>query len=158
MFDLTKIDKWFLRNVEQIVAEAHRRLGCQPDSAGGLSACPSMLQQAGSLPSKSAKMADLRFHGFDEYAEIKMTRRHLPHWEQPGATYFATFRLADAIASDVLAEWREERALWLNHHPHPWDWKTACEYMQRFEEEREQWNGDENVEREDQLRPPFQLG
>src|SRR5437762_1046510 len=139
VFDLTKIDKWFLRNVEQIVAEAHRRLGCQPDSAGGLSACPSMLQQAGSLPSKSAKMADLRFHGFDEYAEIKMTRRHLPHWEQPGATYFATFRLADAIASDVLAEWREERALWLNHHPHPWDWKTACEYMQRFEEEREQW-------------------
>ena len=139
VFDLTKIDKWFLRNVEQIVIEARRRLGCQPDSAGGLPACPSMLQQAGSLPSESAKVADLRFHGFDEYAAIKMTRRHLPHWEQPGAAYFVTFRLADAIASDVLAEWREERALWLKHHPHPWDWKTACEYMQRFEEEREQW-------------------
>jgi len=139
VFDLTKIDKWFLRNVEQIVAEAHRRLGFQPDSAGGLPACPSMLQQVGSLPSESAKMADVRFHGFDEYAAIKMTRRHLPHWEQPGAAYFVTFRLADAIASDMLAEWREERALWLKHHLHPWDWKTACEYMQRFEEEREQW-------------------
>ncbi len=138
VFDLTKIDKWFLRNVEEIAEEAHRRLGCQPDSAGGLPACPSMLQHAGSLPSKSAKV-DVRFHGFDEHAAIKMTRRHLPHWEQSGATYFVTFRLADAIASDVLAEWREERALWLKHHPHPWDWKTACEYMQRFEEERERW-------------------
>jgi len=139
VFDLTKIDKWFLRNVEQIVAEAHRRLGFQPDSEGGLPACSSMLQQTGSLPSESAKMADLGFHGFDEYAAIKMTRRHLPHWEQPGAAYFVTFRLADAIASDVLAEWREERALWLKHHPHPWDWKTAREYMRRFEQEREQW-------------------
>ncbi len=139
VFDLTKVDKWFLRNVEQIVAEAHRRLGFQPDSAGGLPACPSMLQQVGSPPSESAKMADVRFHGFDEYAAIKMTRRHLPHWEQPGAAYFVTFRLADAIASDVLAEWREERALWLKHHPHPWDWKTAREYMRRFEQEREQW-------------------
>ncbi len=54
-------------------------------------------------------------------------------------TYFVTFRLADAIASDVLAQWREERAQWLKFHPEPWDWKTAREYMRRFEEEREQW-------------------
>jgi carbamoylphosphate synthase large subunit/REP element-mobilizing transposase RayT len=140
VFELTKIDKWFLRNVAQIVAEAHRRLGCKPDSAGGLPACRNPSDgQARSLPSEPAKMADLRFRGFDEYAATKMTQRHLPHWEQPGATYFITFRLADSIASDVLAEWREERALWLKHHPHPWDWKTAHQYMRRFEQEREQW-------------------
>src|SRR6266700_874911 len=66
VFDLTKIDKWFLRNVEQIVAEAHRRLGFQPDSEGGLPACSSMLQQTGRLHSESAKIADLGSHGFDQ--------------------------------------------------------------------------------------------
>jgi len=139
VFELTKIDRWFLRNVEQIVTEAHRRLGCQPDSAGRLPACHSSGQQAGSLPAGSAKLTDIRFRGFDKHGAIEMTKRRLPHWEQPGATYFVTFRLADAIASDVLAAWREERALWLKHHPQPWDWKTAREYIRRFEEEREQW-------------------
>jgi carbamoyl-phosphate synthase large subunit len=38
-----------------------------------------------------------------------------------------------------LAQWREERAQWLKFHPQPWDWKTAREYMRRFEEERERW-------------------
>ncbi|HZA38608.1 MAG TPA: carbamoyl-phosphate synthase large subunit, partial [Candidatus Baltobacteraceae bacterium] len=140
VFELTKIDRWFLRNVQQIVAEADRRLGFQPDSAGGLPACQNpSARQARSLPSASGKMADRRFRPFDEQRAVKITKRHLPHWEQPGATYFVTFRLADAIASDVLAEWREECALWLKHHPQPWDWKTAREYMRKFEEEREQW-------------------
>ena len=41
--------------------------------------------------------------------------------------------------SDVLAQWRDERAAWLKLHPQPWDWKTAREYMRKFEEEREHW-------------------
>jgi carbamoylphosphate synthase large subunit/REP element-mobilizing transposase RayT len=128
VFELTKIDRWFLRNVEQIVAETDRRLGFQPDSAGGLPARHA-----------SARIDDRRFRPFDGQQSVKITKRHLPHWEQPGATYFVTFRLADAIAGKVLAEWRDERALWLKHHPQPWDWKAAREYMRRFEEEREQW-------------------
>ncbi|HEU5313578.1 MAG TPA: carbamoyl-phosphate synthase large subunit, partial [Candidatus Udaeobacter sp.] len=139
VFDLTKIDRWFLRNVQQIVQEARRMSGCQPDWPGRLPACPSPVQQAGDVRAKSAKLADIRFRGFDPHAPIKMAKRHLPHWEQMGATYFVTFRLADSIASDVLAQWREERAQWLKFHPYPWDWKTAREYMGRFEEECEQW-------------------
>jgi carbamoylphosphate synthase large subunit/REP element-mobilizing transposase RayT len=139
VYDLTKIDKWFLRNVQQIVDEAHRMSGCQPDSAGRLPACRSNSEQVGSPRAETAGLADTRFQGFDTHSPIKITKRHLPHWEQRGATYFVTFRLADSIASDVLAQWREERALWLKIHPPPWDWKTACEYMRRFEEEREQW-------------------
>jgi carbamoylphosphate synthase large subunit/REP element-mobilizing transposase RayT len=149
VFELTKIDRWFLSNVQQIVEEADRMSRCQRDSASGLPARVGHVRRAGSLAAESAKfatanpssggLADIQFHGLDKQAPVKITRRHLPHCEQPGATYFVTFRLADAIASDVLAQWREERAQWLKFHPEPWDWKTACEYMRRFEEEREQW-------------------
>ena len=149
VFELTKIDRWFLSNVQQIVEEADRMSRCQRDSASGLPARVGHVCRAGSLAAESAKfatanpssggLADIQFHGLDKQAPIKITRRHLPHWEQPGVTYFVTFRLADAIASDVLAQWREERAQWLKFHPEPWDWKTAREYMRRFEEEREQW-------------------
>jgi carbamoylphosphate synthase large subunit/REP element-mobilizing transposase RayT len=129
VFELTKIDRWFLRNVQQIVEEAQklgrarvspeRRLGFQPDSADGL--------------------PDRRSYPFDAQVNVTQSERHLPHWQQTGATYFVTFRLTDSIAADVLAQWREERTQWLKHHPQPWDWKTAREYMRRFEEEREQW-------------------
>ena len=140
VFELTKIDRWFLQNVQQIVAESHRRLGFQPDSVGSLPDCRrSPDGQATNLPSKSAKMAGLRFRPIDEQRAVKTTKRHLPHWEQPGATYFVTFRLVDSVGREVLDQWREERALWLKVHQQPWDWKTAREYMRRFEEEREQW-------------------
>jgi carbamoylphosphate synthase large subunit/REP element-mobilizing transposase RayT len=151
VFELTKIDRWFLRNVQQIVEEATRMSRCQRDSAGRLPARPDPIRQPDSLgtSAESAKFAtanpscggraDIQFHGLDKQAPIKITGRHLPHWEQPGATYFVTFRLADSVADNVLAQWREERALWLKIHPPPWDWKSAREYMRRFEEEREQW-------------------
>ncbi len=139
IYELTKIDKWFLRNVQQIVEEARRMSGCQPDSAGRLLACQDGSGESRSLSAHSVNHSDVRFRGFDKRAAIKMTRRHLPHWEQEGATYFVTFRLADSIASDLLAKWREERATWLKFHPRPWDWKTAREYIRRFEEEREHW-------------------
>jgi carbamoylphosphate synthase large subunit/REP element-mobilizing transposase RayT len=138
VYELTRIDRWFLRNVQQIVEEARRMSGYQPDSVGRLPACRTNAGH-GSPSSGSAKVAEIQFRGFDKHGALRITRRHLPHWEQPGATYFVTFRLADAIASDVLAQWREERVQWLKLHPEPWDWKTAREYMRRFEEQREQW-------------------
>ncbi|MEP6699100.1 MAG: carbamoyl-phosphate synthase large subunit, partial [Verrucomicrobiota bacterium] len=83
VFELTKIDRWFLHNVRQIVEEArvlgtasHRRSGFQPDSVDGL--------------------PDRLFLPFDERANVSQSRRHLPHWEQTGVTYFVTFRLADS--------------------------------------------------------------
>jgi carbamoyl-phosphate synthase large subunit len=60
VFDLTKIDRWFLRNVQQIVQEARRMSGCQSDSAGRLPACPSPVQLAGDVRAMSAKLADLQ--------------------------------------------------------------------------------------------------
>lgn len=74
-----------------------------------------------------------------EQVPIRKTRRHLPHWEQEGATYFVTFRLADSVPNHLLNEWRTELETWLEFHPQPWDYKTAREYDLRFVEGPEKW-------------------
>ena len=56
---------------------------------------------------------------FDPFAEIEKHQNFLPHWQQPGATFFITFRLADSIPADLRAQWQAERAAWLTLHPEP---------------------------------------
>jgi carbamoylphosphate synthase large subunit/REP element-mobilizing transposase RayT len=138
IFSLTNIDRWFLSNIAQIVA-AQRKLGVAPDSADGRPARRFPTGQAGRLPAESVKMTDFQFRGFDPHGEVEIKRRHLPHWEQKGATYFVTFRLADAVPASVLAEWRDERERWLKFHPQPWNWKTSRDYIRLCEESREEW-------------------
>src|SRR6516165_6435218 len=159
VYELTKIDRWFLRNVQQIVEEeralhrgtgilpvgpagvspAVRKSGCQPDSANEHLARRAIDRRAISPIVDSTATVDFQFHALDPRKPIAQKRGHVPHWEQRGATYFVTFRLADAIPADLLAQWKQERNAWLKLHPQPWDWRTAREYMRRFEEEREQW-------------------
>src|SRR5581483_788533 len=136
VFELTKIDRWFLRNVQQIVEEDSRlRLLLQ-------SAVPAYSEKAEDPAAKRASAltdgAPL-FRRFDKCAPIKMTRRHLPHWEQEGATYFLTFRLADSVPVSLLNQWREDLDTWLKFHPPPWDYKTARDYELRFVEGPEKW-------------------
>src|SRR5437016_2901530 len=108
IFELTKIDRWFLRNVQQIVEEDSRlRLSRQT----AVTAVNQTDGQAGGLPAITGETPV--FHGLDEHGDIKITRRHLPHWEQEGATYFVTFRLADSIPTTLLTEWRDELQAWL---------------------------------------------
>jgi hypothetical protein len=47
-------------------------------------------------------MDKLRF--FNPYEDIRYTENLLPHWQQKGATYFITFRLADSIPARLRAE------------------------------------------------------
>ncbi len=54
---------------------------------------------------------------FDELGEFQITQRHLPHWEQTGATYSITFRLADSLPESKVAELRHERERWLANLP-----------------------------------------
>lgn len=68
----------------------------------------------------------------NEFAEIRKTGNHLPHWQQNKATYFLTFRLGDSIPVSLLDEWREERNLWLIDHPKPWPIEIESEYHKRF--------------------------
>jgi carbamoylphosphate synthase large subunit/REP element-mobilizing transposase RayT len=149
VYDLTKVDRWFLRNIAEIVREAEglgsarvsrdRKSGGSPHSAGEHLARRQPERRASSPTAESTATVDFQFRGLDLQQPIIQKRGHLPHWEQRGATYFVTFRLADSIPVDVLAQWKDERAAWLKFHPQPWDWKTARDYMRRFEEEREHW-------------------
>ena len=75
-------------------------------------------------------MDTLRF--FNPYQEIRYTENLLPHWQQEGAVYFVTFRLADAVPAHLRTRWEDERATWLRLHPEPWSAETEQEYHKRF--------------------------
>ena len=147
VYELTKIDRWFLRNVQQIVEEERQarsvldglnrmaglRTQVPADAEGG--------RNTGFQPVSSRKhpACTVPFRGFDPHGEIVQRRRNLPHREQPQATYFVTFRLADSVPQKLLQNWREEQDTWLKFHPKPWDWKTEREYRRCFVEQREDW-------------------
>src|SRR5438067_5924460 len=126
IFELTKIDQWFLHNVEQIVSENSR---LQLRGAG--------FQPVG--PTGVPPVATSEFRHVDRRAPVIQTRRRLPHWEQQGATYFITFRLGDAVPQKLLRQWKEEWETWRKFHPEPWDASTKYEYQRRFEDAREAW-------------------
>ena len=65
-----------------------------------------------------------QFQPFDPKGPLQIYLRNLPHWRQPGATYFVTFRQDDSIPSTVLAEWLDVKARWAKAHglpPVAWD-------------------------------------
>lgn len=59
------------------------------------------------------------FRGLHPDLPIRMYRRKLPHWRQDGATYFATFRLADSIPQQHLHALKRWRSLWERSNPEP---------------------------------------
>ena len=82
-------------------------------------------------------MAELRF--FNPYADIRFTANRLPHWQQEGAVYFVTFRLADAVPYSLRTQWESEREAWLRVHPKPWSAEVENEYHERFSGAIERW-------------------
>jgi menaquinone-specific isochorismate synthase len=53
------------------------------------------------------------FGFFDPRQPYSVYYGKLPHWEQPGATYFLTFRTADSIPLVAMELWERERDEWL---------------------------------------------
>ncbi len=53
------------------------------------------------------------FHVLDRDAEIYHSRRRLPHWFQPGAALFVTFRTNDSLPRSALARMQAELEEWL---------------------------------------------
>jgi hypothetical protein len=49
----------------------------------------------------------------DPERPIDRRQRTLPHWHQPEAVTFVTFRLADSIPAPALKQWVEDRRRWL---------------------------------------------
>ncbi len=57
------------------------------------------------------------FELFDAKAEyVVHDGANLPHWYQPGVTYFVTFRTDDSIPAEVGRQWRRRRDVWLQQH------------------------------------------
>jgi len=76
---------------------------------------------------------------FNPYGEIRQTENRLPHWQQEGAVYFTTFRLADAVPTQLRIQWESDRDAWLRFNPEPWTAEIEREYHQRFSAEMERW-------------------
>ncbi len=73
-----------------------------------------------------------QFRPFDPEEPVRTSYRHLPHWEQDGATYFVTFRTADSLPVERLESLEKERELWRRFHPPPWsdgDYDDYCRLM-----------------------------
>ncbi|MDA1052964.1 MAG: hypothetical protein O3C40_21130 [Planctomycetota bacterium] len=56
------------------------------------------------------------FELFDPDGELRITAGDLPHWYQPGVTYFVTFRTEDSIPVAVADLWYGKRRDWLARH------------------------------------------
>jgi REP element-mobilizing transposase RayT len=80
---------------------------------------------------------ELKF--FNPFEEVRKTRHNLPHWQQPGATYFITFRQADSIPAHLLKSWEHRRAAWLATHPQPHSAEQEREYHERFSGQMDRW-------------------
>jgi len=86
----------------------------------------------------------MHYEFFDPNADVTIYYRRLPHWDQPGAMCFITWRTADSIPAEVLQRWRTERAIWLRQRsidPHAKIWREQLkllsaavrrDYHQRF--------------------------
>jgi len=81
----------------------------------------------------------LLFTSFDPATTTAIHTRRLPHWQQPGCTYFVAFRLADSLPQDKLRQWYAEEKRWLTQHPEPHDETTRAEYQQQFPDRLQQW-------------------
>ena len=91
------------------------------------------------LNSETGVVSLPEFKPLNKSGEIHQHRRRLPHWEQPGCTYFITFRLADSMPQEKLKAWQERKAIWLAHHPPPWSEDVANEYEEHFVQELQKW-------------------
>ena len=69
------------------------------------------------------------FQGLDPYRPVYTYTRNLPHWRQEGATYFVTFRLADALPQVKLDELKLIKE----------KWEREIESKQTREEKKAAW-------------------
>ncbi|MDP4624578.1 MAG: transposase [Akkermansiaceae bacterium] len=74
---------------------------------------------------------------FDKFGDTIITRNHLPHWQQMGATYFVTWRLGDSMPRSLLDALYQKRDVWMKDHPQPWTEEVESEYHRLYSTEIE---------------------
>jgi type I restriction enzyme R subunit len=78
------------------------------------------------------------FELFDPRAEVAIREGNLPHWYQPGVTYFVTFRTEDSVPQALLRSWYSRRDNWLRQHgidPATANWKSCLRHGPDLERE-----------------------
>ena len=77
------------------------------------------------------------FELFDPQGDVQINRgTNLPHWYQPGVTYFITFRTEDSIPIDVARNWYRRRDDWLQRHqinPGTKTWRAEFENLAKHQ-------------------------
>ncbi|MDX1964791.1 MAG: hypothetical protein SFX18_16700 [Pirellulales bacterium] len=71
------------------------------------------------------------FELFDRNEDFYVSQGNLPHWYQPGVTYFITFRTADSVPQTLNRAWHARREQWLRHHnidPKSKNWKEELHH------------------------------
>jgi REP element-mobilizing transposase RayT len=66
------------------------------------------------------------FELFDRKQEFAIRQGVLPHWYQPGVTYFVTFRTEDSVPQPLVRSWHSRRDEWLRQQgidPLDPDWR-----------------------------------
>ena len=76
---------------------------------------------------------------FDKDEPIANQTGDLPHWRQPGVTYFVTFRCADSLPAEKLDAWQSELSAWIAIHPEPHDDATKQEFSEKFPQQIQKW-------------------
>ena len=57
------------------------------------------------------------FKFFDPNSDFQITEgSNLPHWFQPQATYFVTYRTEDSLPRHLVRQWRAKQSAWLAQH------------------------------------------
>lgn len=78
------------------------------------------------------------FELFDPDGELVIREGNLPHWYQPGVTYFVTFRTEDSVPQPLLQSWHSRRDDWLYRHdlnPKSDSWKSRLREIPELERE-----------------------
>ena len=90
---------------------------------------------------KVAEASRLSSYSFyDEEAPVDRKQgANLPHWNQAGAIYFVTFRLADSLPQEKLKIYSQERELWLANNPEPHSPEQKADYFERFPKRLQEW-------------------
>src|SRR5881394_2231990 len=91
VFELTRIDRWFLHNVRQIVEEAERLRGSTGILPVGQTGVPPVSERKSTGetpigPTGNMPVLPPLFHAMDPRGDVRVTHRNLPHWQQEGAS------------------------------------------------------------------------
>ncbi len=77
---------------------------------------------------------------YDEESPVDRKQgANLPHWNQAGAIYFVTFRLADSLPQEKVKIYSRERELWLANNPEPHTPEQKADYFEQFPKRLQEW-------------------